>query len=217
MESKSFLLSTMGDLDTPVFEELKKLLIGDYITFAIVKPKDIKKSILAEKLYDYFGTLEIKTGTSFDKELTIYMNSLNAIVEPHIAKTPPTKKGDTQPSSIPRARKYYEKVVKIKDNKKLTFSQVMDYSRIMLCLYAAIIKSKKEAINNFDYSLDCLNPKQILRSMKKEEVSILIPPSKKQRFNTEELYSNDTCTLIITALMLCAMANRKVERDDDHE
>lgn len=217
MESKRFLLSTIGELETPAFEELKKLLIGDYITFATVKPKNVKKSHMAEKLYDYFEMLEVKTGTSFDKELRIYMNNLNDIVEPHIAKAPSAKKGDTQPITVPRARKYYDKAVQIKNKKELTVSQVMDYSRIMLCLYIAIIKSKEYTITNFDYSLDCLYPKLILRCMKQEETSGLIPSSKKPRFNTEELYNNDSCTLIMTAVMLYAIVNRKVERDDDHE
>lgn len=217
MESKRFLLSTIGELEASAFEELKKLLIGDYITFAMVKPKNVKKSHLAEKLYDYFEMLEVKTGTSFDKELGIYMNNLKYIVEPHIAKAPSAKKGDPQPITIPRARKYFEKAVQIKNNKKPAFSQIMDYSRIMLCLYAATIKSKEYTITNFDYSLDCLNPKQLMKSMRKEEISVLIPPSKKPRFNTEELYNNDSCTLIMTAIMLCTIVNRKLERDDDHE
>ena len=48
-------------------------------------------------------------------------------------------------------------------------------------------------------------------------LNIYIPPSKKKRFDTKELYSDDVCTLILSILFLCSIINGKVEGESDHE
>lgn len=63
-----------------VFEELKQLLLGEYITFSILDHEEVTEKSLAEKIFDYFCILEIKTRKSFDKYVEIYFNNLNTIV-----------------------------------------------------------------------------------------------------------------------------------------
>ena len=94
------------------------MLLGEYIFFSIIDHKAVTKDVLAEKVCDYFDTLEIKTGKTFDKLIETYLNDLDAVVGPHIAKTPQVKKGDTSPIVVPRTRKYYEKVVANKGVRK---------------------------------------------------------------------------------------------------
>lgn len=214
---KDFVEATICNLSQSVFVELKQLLLGEYISFSIIDHEDVTIDILAEKVCDYFGTLEIKTGKVFDKHIESYLSDLDSIVGPHIAKTPQAKKGDTTPVVVPRSRKYYEKAVTTKGVKKPSMTQLVDYSRIMLCLYTAAIKNEGKPIDNFDYAADCLVPTSIVEAMKSEEVSVVFPPSKKKRFDTKELYSDDVCTLILSILFLCSIINGKVEGESDHE
>lgn len=214
---KDFVEATICNLSESMFEELKQLLLGEYISFSIIDHKDVTVDILAEKVCDYFCTLEIKTGKAFDKHIESYLSDLDSIVSPHIAKTPQAKKGDKTPVAVPRSRRYYEKAIAIKGVKKPSLPQLIDYSRIMMCLYTAAIKKKGKPIDNFDYAAECLAPASIVDALKSEEVSIVLPPSKKKRFDTKELYSDDVCTLILSILILCTIINGEVEGETDHE
>lgn len=217
MTYKDLVEATICNLSQPAFEGLKQLLLGDFISFSIIDQEDVTIAILAEKVCDYFGTLEIKTSKVFDKYIESYLSELDSIVGPHVAKTPQAKKGDTTPVVVPRSRKYYEMAVTYKGVKKPSMTQLIDYSRIMMCLYSAAINNDGKPIDNFDYAVDCLVPTSIVDAMKSEEVSVVFPPSKKKRFDTKELYSDDVCTLIILILFLCSIINGKVEGETDHE
>lgn len=214
-----FAEETICNLNEPVFEELKQLLLGEYISFSIIDYENVTKDILAEKVCDYFCALEIKTDKTFDKYIESYMDDLDSIVGPHIAKTPQAKKGDKTPvvDPRPRSRKYYEKAIATKEVKKPSLTQLVDYSRIMMCLYIAAIKNEDKPIDNFDYAAECLVPASIVDAMKSEEVSIKLPPSKKKRFDMKKRYSDDECTLILSILILCFIINGKVEGETDHE
>lgn len=214
MTCKDFVAATICNLSQPVFEDLKQLLLGEYISFSIIGHENVTVDILAEKVCDYFGTVEIKTGRAFDKQIESYLSNLDSIVGPHIAKTPQVKKGDTTPVAVPRSRKYYEKAVATKGVKEPSMEQLVDYSRIMMCLYTAAIKNKGKPTDNFDYSADCLVPASIVDAMKNEEVSIVFPPSKKKRFDTKDLYGNDLCTVVISILFLYLIINGKVEGEN---
>ena len=215
MKYSNLVRATICDLSEPVFEELKQLLLGEFISFSIIDHKDVTRDILAEKLCDYFGTLEIKTGKTFHKHLESYLDDLDSIVGPHIAKLPQAKKGGRAPV-VPRARKYYDKAMAIKGGKDLSLAPLTDYSRFMLCLYAAAVKNDGKPIYNFNYAADCLSPTDIVSALKNEEISVVFPPSKKRRFDTKDLYSDDVCTLILSILILCSIANGTERGDADH-
>ena len=217
MTHEHFVKGTICKLEQPAFEELKQQLLGEYISFTIMEHKDVTIPVLAEKVCDYFSMLEVKTGRSFDKHIESYMNNWDAIVGPHIARTPQAKKGDRTPVEVPRARKYYEKIITLKGVKNLSRTDLFDYSRIMMCLYTAILKSKGNPVENFDFAADCLVPEEIIESMRNEEVSGKFSSSKKKRFNTKELYSSDTCTFILSILILFLIINGKVEGETGHE
>ena len=210
MTYTSFVKKTICNLSESMFEELKQLLLGEYISFSIIDHKDVTINILAEKVCDYFSMLEIKTGKAFDKHIETYLSDLDSIVSPHIAKTPQAKKGDKALVAVPRSRRYYEKAITVKGVKKPSLPQLLDYSRIMMCLYAAAIKNEGKPIDNFDYASECLALASIVDAMKNEEVSVVFPPSK-------ELYSDDVCTLILSILFLCSIISGKVEGETDHE
>lgn len=213
MTYKDFVNSTMKNLDQEVFFSIKRILVGEYISFAIIPEEAITVDILAEKVCDYFEKLEIKTGKNFEKHLENYVNSIDSITGRRIAKVPQRKKNDDTPVVVPRARKYYERAASIKASRSLTMRQIIDYSRIMMCLYTSIIKNKFTEISSLDYSVNCIDPDRIITSMKEEKDPIL---GKVNKFNTKELYSTDTCTLIMTIIMIFKIINDQERGEYKH-
>ena len=209
MIAKDFVKSTVTNLNPSVLVEMKKLLLGDFISFSILNAESVNEGEFAEKICDYFEKLELRTGRTFDKYIEIYMKELDSVVEPHIAKAPQSKNGDNSPVIVPRARKYYEKSVQMKDLKTPSISNILDYSRIMMCLYAAIKESNDKPINNFNYSSDCIKPEAIMDALKNEEEASILSKSKKKKFDMKDIYSADACTLLLSTIVLCSIANRR--------
>lgn len=211
-----FVKQTICDLNQPVFEELKQLLLEEFISFSIIDYENVTVDILAEKVCDYFYALEIKTGRSFDRRIETFIKDLDAIVGPSVAKTYQTKPGDSATIVEPRSRKYYEKALSIKGVKNPSITEIIDYTRIMMCLYTEIIKNTAEPIINFDYSAFCLIPEKLIDSLLNKDGSTPIPRTMK-KFDTKDPYGSDRCTLILLSILLCSIVNGRVEGDSDYE
>ena len=211
-----FVKNTICDLDQPVFEELKQILLGEYISFSIIDPEDVTVNILAEKVCDYFNTLEVKTGRTFDRRIEALMKDLDTIVGPSIAKTYQTKTGDSTTTVEPRSRKYYEKALSLKDVKNPSITEIIDYTRIMMCLYTEIIKSKEKPIENFDYSAFCLVPEKLIKDNLNKQ-GLAPAPRTIKRFDVRDPYGNDRCTVILLTILLCSIVNGRVEGESDYE
>lgn len=205
----SFVQETIMAMGPVSFECLKMALLGEYISFRLIAPEQVTKEILAEKLLDYFEKFQYKTGKKFEDLLKNYASVLDSLVEPHVAKAPQGKKKEP----MPRARKYYEKAAELRKTIK-GFSELRDYSRLMLCLYAAIINNDSDKISNLDYSLECLNPDAIEAALKDEKESTLFgKKNPKSRFDTSDLYSIDTSFYVIVLIMLYAIIGDSLEED----
>lgn len=200
-----FVKSTILELESESYEKLLKSLIGEYIHFSILKEDDLSKEILSEKLCDYFEKLELKTNKDFKAHLETYIENLNSLVENRIERPAKTKK-DEPPKPKSRALKYYEKVISIKNNRNVTTVQLLDYTRIIMCLYIAIIDEDRKVINDFNYSLSCIDLDRIITSMKKETTSII----KKPKFKIKDLYCTDTFTFIVLIILIYAILDNKV-------
>ena len=217
MDYKEFVKSTVNALQPDMFDQIKMVLIPEYLTFSIIPEDGTTPAILSEKLCDYFEKLELKTGKSFDKYLESYLKDLDSIIERRIAKTPQQKKNDPTPVVIPRARKYYEKAVSLKKARTLATGVLVDYTRIMLCLYTAIMKSGFKEIGNFDFTSDCINPLDIIAAMKNEQEPVAIKIGKKQKFDIKDLYCSDTCTFMLTIVLAYKIINDRVQEESEHE
>ena len=217
MDYKEFVESTVNNMQPDVFEQIKTVLIPEYLSFSIIPEDGITPAILSEKLCDYFEKLELKAGKSFDKYVESYLKDLDSIIERRIKKTPQPKKNDPTPVIVPRARKYYEKAASLKKARTLATWVLVDYTRIMLCLYSAIIKSGFKEISNFDFSSDCINPLNIITAMKNEQVPVAIKIGKKQKFDIKDLYCSDTCTFMLTIILAFKILNDRVQEESEHE
>ena len=217
MNYDEFVKATVNTLHPDVFEQIKTVLIPEYLSFSIIPEDSITLAVLSEKLCDYFEKLELKTGKKFEKYEESYLKDLDSIVERRIEKTPQPKKNDPTPVIVPRTRKYYEKAVSLKKARNLSTGHLVDYTRIMLCLYTAIIKNDFKEIGNFDFSSDCLNPIEIIEAMKNEQEPVAIKIGKKQRFDIKDLYCTDTCTFIMTIALTYKILNDRVQEEAAHE
>ena len=215
MKDIKFIEDTVSKLNQSEFESLKKMLVGEYISYSFICEDAITKSILAEKLCDYFEKLELKTGMNFDKLIDSYIKNIDSIVGKRVAKTPQAKKNDPTPIVVPRARKYYERALYNKNSRNISVRNLLDYSRIMFCLYTAIIKNGGKEISNFDYSIGCLSPECIIDSMKNEQYTIV--KMKKNKFDIKDLYCLDTGTFILSIIILYAILHDRVEGEYYHE
>ena len=219
MDYKQFVNSTINRMDQSSFDAVKKALVGEYISFSIISEDCITRENLSEKMCDYFEKFGIKNGFSLDKQIDkqidsqfnsqieYYLRTWDSIVKPKVLLTPRLKKNEPAPVE-PRARKYYEKAYTIKSSSALSVRNLIDYSRIMMCLYVAIVENKYKAIEDFDFSIDKLVPDKIIDDLKRYKVEI--GPIRNNRFNLEELYCPDTCFFILVIIVLYTILNDRV-------
>lgn len=212
----SFVQETILTMNPVAFDRLKAALLGEYMQFRIVTLEGVTKEILAEKLYDYFEKIQYKTGKKFEDLLKNYMNVLDSLVELHVAKTPQAKKNEQTPIT-PRSRKYYDKAIEIKKALK-SLTDLTDYSRLMLCLYAAIINSGEDKIRTLDFALTCLKPDVIIDALKNEKESALFgKKNPKPRFDTSDPYATDSSFFVIVIIMLYSIIGDSLEEGLDNE
>lgn len=217
MDYQEFVKATIMELDANSFDALSKAIVGEFLSFSVIQESEISKSVLAEKVCDYFEKLGLKTSKSFEKQIETYMNNLDAIVGRRIAKAAQPAKKDATPIETPRARKYYEKASLIKNQRSFSPRQMMDYSRFMFCLYAEIIKNKFKEIDNLNYSITCLNPEVIINSMKNEPGTDFSVLFNTRKFEIKNPYSLDTGTFIMALIVLHKLLADKVQGEYYHE
>lgn len=208
MTFTDFVKLTVRNLEPRFFDELKTVLLNEYLTFSEVPPEEITCTVLCEKLDDYFEKIEFRTGRNFDKLLDRYASDLDSVVENRIYREPKPHKGAPIPPPS-RARKYYDKAVEIRKGIHSHTPSLLDYSRLMLCLYTATVINDQKPIKNFDYSLECLNLSRILDALKSERSSI----SKKIRFDTKDPYNSDRSTFVILIMLFYYFKNTEITED----
>lgn len=209
MIAKDFLEGTVCKLDAGPLALLKEILLDEYVSFSIVKESKITAEVLAEKLVDYFATVEVKLNRPFGKMIESFMGAIDDVIAPRIAKAPQVKKGETTPVIVPRARKYYEKAVSARKKKDITYREILDFSRVMFCLYTASIDAEDKVIENFNFSSACIEPYETLDHLKSEETQVVFPPSKRKRFDFKEKFGADSCTMVIAAIVICVIVNER--------
>lgn len=205
MNIKEFVEKTIPSLDPEFLERLKKSLLNErYIPVTFINSDDIDVSVLEEKIKDYFEKVVVKYNNSFVSTIENYATFLDSVVLDHITKYSESNRGN-----ITRAQRYYAEAKGMKKNGLNSFEVLLDYSRIMLCLYMAIINNKHNSISDFDFSSECLSGKKIIESLRREEVVNLI--TKRKRFDTREPYGSDRSAFILLIIMYHYIKNMEVE------
>lgn len=216
MNSLSFIKGIVLKMNQATFEQWKDALVGQYIAFSVIAPEKIDQEIMADKLCDYFEKAELKNGKSFEKFIEVYFSNLDSIVAGRVAKAPQQRKKDEAPLAMPRARKYYEKAQEIRKGKP-NLSGMIDYSRIMMCLYAAIIKNNGKEIQNFNFATSSLKIDDIILAMKEEQDTLPFNVLKKKKFDTGDPYSMDAITFILAITLLYKITGENLEGGNEDE
>lgn len=112
MDKKELLKNTILSLDSDSFFEFKTYFFREFFGFNFLDDSEVTQGIFAEKLYDYFEKVEYSNNKDFPNLLQKYMQSLDDKVSKYIEKSPRKKNTDTE--DIPRARKYYNKIIEYK-------------------------------------------------------------------------------------------------------
>ena len=155
------------DLSDTLFLEIRSLLYDQCVPFYLVNEKDVTPDLLTEKICDYFEKVKFNTGRSLDEMIVEYSSTLDEIMSDRIMKYENNaEKGKTKSSS--RAWKYYEKARELRKgcNEK---QALIDYSRIMMCLYIALQRDEGKPIYNFDFSVSALDMTILLSALRKEK------------------------------------------------
>ena len=208
MYRKSFVRETISSLTEDRFEELKTVLNeGKYVLFDFITDADsINRQVFEEKLGDYFEKVELVAGgKGFDQIIDNYADDLDSVVKDNI------NKGSHSSKIEPRAKKYYDKAYVMKKEGLKSFDDFLDYSRIMLCLYMAIIKKKNGYISDFDYSSECLEDTAIIKALRDEKTTTIMGTRK--RFNTKGEYNLDRCTFVMVIIMYQYIKSKEVGED----
>lgn len=201
---------TVLRLEDEHFESLKVSLVDrGYINFSVLDDSEITKAILSEKICDYFEKVELKTLDPLDKQVKNFCRTLDTIVSGKILKV---TKAHPNPS---RARRYYEHVKELPRKKDLTIGELMDYSRVMFCLYNAIIENKGAEITNFDYTLSTINTTNILGSLIKEQNNFV--KQFKGMFESKEEYTSERGILVLAIIILNKLLANRIFGDYYHD
>ena len=204
MERFELVKESVLSLEKPVFDSLK-VALGDYIVFSFISVNQITPSILAEKLCDYFEKLAMKTNRPLDKQIEAYMNDLDSIVGYRIARAMPAKNGEKP--ILPRSRRFYDKAVSIKNAKKQDMQSLVDYTRIMMCLYMSIIKNEGKEISDVNFSAKALQIDRLIASLKAEKVPLPLNLGKRDRFDLKDIYQSDSGTFVLLIVLLHCIKN----------
>lgn len=205
MSISSFVNTTVVSLDSELFQKLRDVLLDDYLQVSFIQQEDITVPVFSEKLCDFFEKTELRTGKSFERLVDKYVQDLDTVVGAKIKRTPKPKKDKPTPT-VPRARKYYEKCGYLKKVNKESKRGLLDYTRIMLCLYAAIINNGFKEIEDFNLSMNCLNLPVIVEALRKETVLI----GKKSKYDIEDPYSSYRSTFVILVIMFYYMKSKEI-------
>ena len=209
MYRKSFVKKAISSLNADRFKRIRDILNNEhYIPFDYVDNERIDKRTLEEKVSDYFEKVELLAGGKFfDFLIEKYAADLDSVVRDHITKVTNTGKNGSQTET--RAKRYYDKAFAMKKAGFKTFENLLDYSRIMLCLYMAIINSKRGSISDFDFSSESLDGKRIMEALRNEKTMNILGEQK--RFDTKSPYGLDRCTFILVIIMYQYIKSSEVE------
>lgn len=205
-------------IDDMLFEEMKSILLEKYISFSIMDDEKITKEMLCEKLCDYIEKVLSISNKSFEKLVNDYMDNIGDLVKEHLSKVCTAKdaKGKERYEDS-RAIKYFKQVQRKREDKENLLISFEDYSRIVICLYAEIIRNKYQSITDFDFSFEHIECHTIINAIetegiKEKHVLNLKLSNARKKFKGDK-YSKNSFVLIMVIIMIYYLKNKAVKGD----
>lgn len=201
MNSTDFINQTVNVYNDDCIKNLKEKFIGKYISFNIINECEVSKKIFSEKIVDYIEKIELKTGDPFSSHLKKYIDNLSSIVKSHLIEGS-------------RAKRYFNYACDKIDIKEIELEKLVDYTRIMMCLYSKIIEEGYSDIDNFDFAIENIDLDMILSAMADEKIPEVdfgvFNLGTKKKFDFDDIYSSDAFTFIIIVILYYYLVNFKV-------
>lgn len=213
------IINSLYKIDDELFEEMKSVLLEKYIKFSILSNQDLTKQFMCEKLCDYIEKTELKTGKKFEKLMSYYVNNLSDLVKDFLGsiKIGNDSKGNPVYADS-RALKYYNQAMTKRNNKKNPMTGLIDYSRIMFCLYTSIINKKHKIIIDFDYSLSNVKCQTLINSLESEltkEQKFLgrVIAKSEKKFTIKERYCQNEFLFVMIVIMFYLVKDEEVRSE----
>ena len=206
MNIKDFVTKAIIELNPELFNSLKEKTVKKYIQIEFIDSENMGQVQFAEKIYDYFEKVLLKQGCSFNKIISRYIDTWNEIVEKYIPKVAPAKKG-AEPQPATRSRKYFDHAMKILETSKKSFEQMVDFTRIMMCLYMPVISNNDKKVDDFNLSSSCLDIDGIVEKMLTEKSNGIF--GKNLVIIASDKFSADEAIMMITIIAYYCIKNNE--------
>lgn len=210
MEINQLINETVGKMNPTVFGMLKEKLVGEYITFSIIDSNNVTTDIFMEKLCDYFEKVSLKSSDDFDQLIKKYLSDWTDLVEDNIAEESSEDKKENAKPIVPRTRKYFLHAKQLSESRSITAKQLTDYSRILFCLYTAIINNGFKPTDDFDLSIKCLDIDKIINAMRQKKQGGFLFIGGGSKFDTSDAHGEDTGVFVLTIIMYYHIKNNEV-------
>ena len=201
MERLDFVRIVSESLNEKLFVEMKDELLEKYVPLYATDRGIYTQAFFTEKICDYFKKVELNTSKNFNKLFEQYVSDIYSLVDNRIR---------IQKNNPTRAQRYHKKAAELRKNRKTQENWWADFSRIIMCLYVATIKTKDEKIDDFEYSLKALDVREVVQAVQKEKEGPLL---KWAKFDIKEPYELDRCTFVILIMVLYYLKGNAVEGD----
>ena len=200
MNSIDFINQTVYVYNEDCIHNLKEKFIGKYIFFNIINECDVSKKIFSEKVVDYIEKIELKTGDLFSIHLKKYIDNLNSLVKNHLIEGS-------------RAKRYFNYACQKIDIEEIDLEKIVDFTRIILCLYSKIIEEGHSDIDNFDFAINSIDLNMILSAMEDEKIPevdfVVFNLGTKKKFDFDDIYSSDALTFTLIIILYYYLVNFK--------
>lgn len=200
MNSIDFINQTVYVYNEDCIHNLKEKFIGKYIFFNIINERDVSKKIFSEKVVDYIEKIELKTGDLFSIHLKKYIDNLNSLVKNYLIEGS-------------RAKRYFNYACQKIDIEEIDLEKIVDFTRIILCLYSKIIEEGYSDIDNFDFAINSIDLNMILSAMEDEKIPevdfVVFNLGTKKKFDFDDIYSSDALTFTLIIILYYYLVNFK--------
>ena len=208
MDRKEFIVETVDKLTQEAFCALRDILLDDrFVPLGITEADKVEREGFEEKLFDYFEKVELTSGKSFERLAGAYIEALDAVVAPRVARSHAGIREGEQVIMIPAAWTYYYDTVSAVDVEKPTMKMLTEYTCRMMLLYTASLNERGKQIYSLQEDPALLNADKIMSALAREKVTGF-SGKKKNRFNLKVRFTVDRCVFIMAYMILFSIIDR---------
>ena len=189
MYCDELLKQTVVKMDKQSFSQLVDCLVDkEILVLHVLNKEDLSPPVLAELIYEALRKIGEARWQSFEWVLRKYTDTLDSLVKSRITIVP--KNGSNE---IPPARKYYDAAQAIVKEADSSVDAILEYTKIMICLYTSIIDNEYRMISDVSSSIADASIDKILNALKNG-------PDRKKVGNIDRYNSSRSTVMLMIVL-----------------